>query len=210
MAAEKPSRSTASAPPAGTWLASAARITSELSRRISSCSRPTALFSRSSERSELEQTSSARPSVRCASVDRTGRISCSTTGTPAGCDLPGGLGAGESAADRHGWLASALATWTIPRRPAAGATMAVGEERKECIGSCVVGLFLRVYCLSSLLLGRGAGCGHQAFARHRAALFVGGDGAAERDAHDGLLWLRLPAPAYAGVHGCRAHDHHRT
>ena len=36
MAAEKPSRSTASAPPAGTWLASAARITSELSRRISS------------------------------------------------------------------------------------------------------------------------------------------------------------------------------
>ncbi len=34
-AAEKPSRSTASAPPAGTWFASADRMTSEPSRRIS-------------------------------------------------------------------------------------------------------------------------------------------------------------------------------
>ena len=42
-AAENPSRSTASAPPAGTWWLSAARITSEPSRRISACSRPTAL-----------------------------------------------------------------------------------------------------------------------------------------------------------------------
>ena len=58
-AAEKPSRSTASAPPAGTWLASAARMMSEPSRRISACSRPTALCSASSERKELEQTSSA-------------------------------------------------------------------------------------------------------------------------------------------------------
>ena len=82
-AAEKPSRSTASAPPAGTWLASAARMISEPSRRISACSRPTALLAASSERNELEQTSSARPSVRCASVIRSGRISCSTTGMPA-------------------------------------------------------------------------------------------------------------------------------
>ena len=98
-AAEKPSRSTASAPPAGTWLASAARITSEPSRRISSCSRPTALVSRSSERNELEHTSSAKPSVLCAAVLSVGRISCSTTGTPRRGDLPGGLGAGEPAAD---------------------------------------------------------------------------------------------------------------
>ncbi|MGY3458821.1 hypothetical protein ACVWW5_004271 [Bradyrhizobium sp. LM3.4] len=81
-AAEKPSRSTASAPPAGTWLASAARMISESRRRISACSRPTALLAASSERNELEQTSSASPSVRCASVMRVGRISCSTTGTP--------------------------------------------------------------------------------------------------------------------------------
>src|SRR4029453_17556424 len=81
-AAEKPSRSTASAPPAGTWLASAQRMISEPSRRISACSRPTALLAASSERNELEQTSSARPSVRCASVIRCGRISCRTTRTP--------------------------------------------------------------------------------------------------------------------------------
>src|SRR6266542_1296799 len=43
-------------------------MTSEPSRRISSCSSPTALFSRSSDRNELEQTSSARLSVLCASV----------------------------------------------------------------------------------------------------------------------------------------------
>ncbi len=82
-AAEKPSRSTASAPPAGTWLASAARMISEPSRRISACNRPTALLAASSERKELEQTSSARPEVACASVIRTGRISCSTTRQPA-------------------------------------------------------------------------------------------------------------------------------
>src|SRR5262245_50439563 len=55
----------------------------EPARRISSCSSPTALFCASSERKELEQTSSARESVTCASVPRAGRISCSTTGTPA-------------------------------------------------------------------------------------------------------------------------------
>ncbi len=81
-AAENPSRSTASAPPAGTWLASAVRITSESSRRISSCSNPTALCSGSSERNELEHTSSASPEVLCAAVPRSGRISCNTTGTP--------------------------------------------------------------------------------------------------------------------------------
>ena len=55
---------------------------SEPSRRISSCSRPTALCSRSSERNEFEQTSSASAAVLWAAVVRTGRISCSTTGTP--------------------------------------------------------------------------------------------------------------------------------
>ena len=79
----KISRSTASAEPAGTLAPSAARITSEPMVRISWCSRPTALVSTSSERRELEQTSSARPSVAWASVARTGRISCSTTRWPA-------------------------------------------------------------------------------------------------------------------------------
>src|SRR3546814_8081775 len=49
--------------PAGSLVVSPAAMTSEPRRRISSCSRPTALFSASSLRKELEQTSSARPSV---------------------------------------------------------------------------------------------------------------------------------------------------
>ena len=78
---ENRSRSTASAAPAGTRCASAARMISEPSLRISSLRRPTALSSLS-PRSELEQTSSARPSVLWTSVARTGRISCRVTGTP--------------------------------------------------------------------------------------------------------------------------------
>ena len=78
---EKRTRSTARAPPAGTRAASAPRMTIEPSRRISSLSRPTA-FSSESPRNELLQTSSARWSVLWTSVGRTGRISCSTTGTP--------------------------------------------------------------------------------------------------------------------------------
>ena len=61
--AAKPSRSTASAPPAGSLLASAAAMISEPARRISSCSSPTALVSHSSERKEFEQTSSAKAPV---------------------------------------------------------------------------------------------------------------------------------------------------
>src|SRR5262249_19793509 len=75
------SRSTASAAPAGTRLSSAARITSDPSRRISSFSRPTALSSLS-PRNELLHTSSARRSVLWTAVGRTGRISGSVTGTP--------------------------------------------------------------------------------------------------------------------------------
>ena len=81
IACEKRSRSTASAAPAGTRCASAARMTSEPSRRISSFSSPTALSSLS-PRNELEQTSSARPSVLWTAVGRTGRISWRTTRTP--------------------------------------------------------------------------------------------------------------------------------
>src|SRR5262245_35922997 len=55
---------------------------SEPSRRISSCKSPTALCSLSSERKEFEQTSSASAAVLWAAVVRSGRISCSTTGTP--------------------------------------------------------------------------------------------------------------------------------
>ena len=79
----KPSRSTASAPPAGSLCLSPAARISEPQRRISSCSRPTALFTASSERKELEQTSSASCAVLWASVPRTGRISWRTTGMPA-------------------------------------------------------------------------------------------------------------------------------
>jgi len=80
---EKATRSTARAPPAGTWAASPEAMISELQRRISACSRPTALCSQSSDRNELEQTSSAKPPVWCAGVGVVGRISCSTTWTPA-------------------------------------------------------------------------------------------------------------------------------
>src|SRR5215831_12136553 len=55
---------------------------SEPRRRISSCKSPTALCSLSSERNEFEQTSSASAAVLWAAVVRSGRISCSTTGTP--------------------------------------------------------------------------------------------------------------------------------
>ena len=62
-AVENPTRSTAKAEPAGTrWASPQARIT-DPHRRISACRRPTALWAASSERKELEQTSSARPSV---------------------------------------------------------------------------------------------------------------------------------------------------
>ena len=81
-AAEKTSRSTASAPPAGTAAPTAASIITEPSARISQCKRPTAFVSSSSDRKEFEHTSSASPSVWWASVPRSGRISCSTTGTP--------------------------------------------------------------------------------------------------------------------------------
>ena len=81
--AEKASRSMARAPPAGTLLASAAARIRLSQQRISSCNRPTAEAWTSSERKEFEQTNSARPSVSCASVMRSGRISCKITGTPA-------------------------------------------------------------------------------------------------------------------------------
>ncbi len=75
------------------------RMISEPARRISSCSRPTALVSASSERKELEQTSSARPSVLCASVPRTGPHLVQHHRHAGAGDLPGGFGAGEAAAD---------------------------------------------------------------------------------------------------------------
>src|SRR6185295_628795 len=77
----KASRSTARAPPAGTFTRSATFTMSESSRRISSFRRPEAVSSRF-DLSELEQTSSARSPVLCTGVGRTGRISCSSTRTP--------------------------------------------------------------------------------------------------------------------------------
>jgi len=98
-AAEKPSRSTASAPPAGTWLASAARMTSEPSRRISSCSRPTALWSLSSERNEFEQTSFgiAVGFVRRGRAQRPHFVQ--RDGNAVLRELPGSLGTGKAAAN---------------------------------------------------------------------------------------------------------------
>ena len=49
--------------------------------------------------SELLHTSSASWPVWCAGVGRAGRISCKRAGQPAAGELPGGFGAGESAAD---------------------------------------------------------------------------------------------------------------
>ena len=91
------------------------RITREPSRRISSCSRPTALVSRSSERNELEHTSSARPSVRCASVARARPHFMQHDRNARRGDLPCGFRTGQSAADDMDGLLLRLASWTIPR-----------------------------------------------------------------------------------------------
>ncbi len=76
---ENVSRSTANALPAGTRHSSAVLIIKELQMRISSFSTPTALFN-ASDRSELEQTSSANPPPECAGVIFFGRISWMVTG----------------------------------------------------------------------------------------------------------------------------------
>ena len=103
-AAAKPSRSTASAPPAGTLCASAQAMISDRSARISRCSTPTALVAASSERKELEQTSSARRlglvgggrasagAFRAARPARRPRPTCqaaSRPGEPAADDMNG-------------------------------------------------------------------------------------------------------------------------
>src|SRR5699024_5672067 len=75
------SRSTASAPPASTRFASAQARIRLSRRRSSSLSSPAALVS-SSERSEFEQTSSAKSSEWCAGLCCTGFISCRRTLTP--------------------------------------------------------------------------------------------------------------------------------
>jgi hypothetical protein len=80
-AAEKAVRSTARAWPAGTAHWRAISISNEPARRISSFSSQGAVFSESDLR-ELEQTSSAKAELRCAGVERTGRISQSSTWKP--------------------------------------------------------------------------------------------------------------------------------
>ena len=72
---------------------------SEPIARISRCRMPTALAAASSERNELEQTSSASRSVRMRGgpPDRPHLVQ---DDAEAGAgDLPGGFGAGEAAAD---------------------------------------------------------------------------------------------------------------
>jgi hypothetical protein len=81
MKREKAFRSTASACPAGTDVASAAAISRESIRRISSFRRPTA-FSREDDRSELLQTSSAKCGDLWAGEKRSGFISRRMTRYP--------------------------------------------------------------------------------------------------------------------------------
>ena len=80
-AAEKPSRSTARAPPASTRVWPAQRRISEPHRRSSSFSSPAA-FSSWSERRELEHTSSAKPGLWWAGVIFRGFISRRVTAMP--------------------------------------------------------------------------------------------------------------------------------
>ncbi len=68
------SRSTDRDPPAGTCVSYAASTQTEPKRRISSLRRPAADSTRIALK-EFEQTSSANPSVLCAGVLFTGRIS---------------------------------------------------------------------------------------------------------------------------------------
>ena len=75
------------------------RMTSEPARRISACSRPTAFVSASSERKELEQTSSAKPPVLCAGVITAGPHLVQHDRNAGLGELPGGLRAGEAGAD---------------------------------------------------------------------------------------------------------------
>ena len=98
-AREKPSRSTARAPPAGRRCASADARISEPARRISSCSRPTALFSASSERSELEQhqLGAVLGLVRLGRAQRAHLVQ--HDGDAGLGEVPGGLAAGEAGAD---------------------------------------------------------------------------------------------------------------
>ena len=82
MYAEKASLSTASAPPAGTFVASAASMTSEPNSRISSFKRPQALPHTSPLLSELLHTSSARFLLEWAGVNLFGLLSYSRTENP--------------------------------------------------------------------------------------------------------------------------------
>ena len=79
---ENSSRSTASAPPAGTLDRSAQSVSKEPSRRISSFNNPAALSRRAAFR-ELEQISSANPALLWAGENFWGFISTSSTATPA-------------------------------------------------------------------------------------------------------------------------------
>ena len=80
------------------WRSAAAMI-SEPAGRISACSRPTALLLGIVGAEGIGADQFGQSSVWCASVLRTGRISCSTTGTPACGDLPGRFRARKAAAD---------------------------------------------------------------------------------------------------------------
>ena len=82
---------------------------SEPSLRISSCSSPTALWCASSERNEFEQTSSAKAPVLCAAVAAFGPHLVQRHRDAGLRQLPGGLGAGEAAADDMDGFESVMA-----------------------------------------------------------------------------------------------------
>ena len=98
--AAKPSRSTASAEPAGTRWLSAARMISEPSARISWWSSPTALFSASSraEAVRADHLGEAVAFVRWRPVAAAAHFAEPYAQARLG-ELPGGFGPGEAAAD---------------------------------------------------------------------------------------------------------------
>ena len=116
MAAEKPSRSTASAPPAGTWLASAARITSEFepAHLLVQQADGVVLAIVGAERIGADQFGQAVGLVRLGAARRPHLVQHDRH---AAAMRPARRPPSRPVRRRsRGWLASALATWTIPRR----------------------------------------------------------------------------------------------
>ena len=189
--AEKPSRSTARAPPAGTWRASADRITSEPRRRISACSRPTALcVVVRAERVGADQLGELAGLVGGGRA--CGRISCRTTGTPACASCQA---ASEPANPPPITWITCFCRAVMAQYLGDGisVTTAIGSRRRgwrHVVSAGPVGNCGGRRCSAA---GRRPRQG-QADGGHERHVRRGGNVAADSGAHDGLLWLCLPAP----------------